>query len=207
MHVLESLVDLTKRAAVGDELVDLDLSLHVVVNDSRKLGAALDTAKGAALPDTASDKLERTGGDLLASGSNTDDDRLTPTLVAGLEGRAHDMDVSSGIEGEVKTTVSELNKFLLDGSAHVLGVDEVSSTELPGPGLLLVVNVNDIDLASLAGSSTLNNGQTDAASTEDSDIVTLLDVGGDGGSTISGGDTTAQQTGSVHRSGLIDGNH
>lgn len=44
---------------MGDELVDLELTLQVVVDEAGQLGAALDTAKGAALPDTARDQLER----------------------------------------------------------------------------------------------------------------------------------------------------
>lgn len=41
-----------------DELVDLQLALHVVVNQIRELSAAFDAAEGAAFPDTAGDELE-----------------------------------------------------------------------------------------------------------------------------------------------------
>ena len=43
---------------MGDELVNLEVAIQVVVNEVGKLGTALDTTEGASLPDTASDKLE-----------------------------------------------------------------------------------------------------------------------------------------------------
>lgn len=58
LHVAEGLVDLVEGLAVGDELIDLEVAVHVVSNKAGELGAALDAAKGAALPDTAGDELE-----------------------------------------------------------------------------------------------------------------------------------------------------
>ena len=58
VHVVEGLVDAAERLAVGDELVNLQLAGHVVVNQVGKLSAALDTTESAALPDAAGDELE-----------------------------------------------------------------------------------------------------------------------------------------------------
>lgn len=58
LHCLKRTVNLSKSFAVCDELIDLESSTHVVADKSRQLCAALDAAKSAALPDTASDKLE-----------------------------------------------------------------------------------------------------------------------------------------------------
>lgn len=58
LHVLESGVDLVEGLSVGNELVDLELAVHVVVNEVGKLGATLNTTEGTSLPDTASDELE-----------------------------------------------------------------------------------------------------------------------------------------------------
>jgi len=55
---VEGLVDAAERLAVSDELVDLQLALHVVVDEIGQLGAALDAAESAALPHTAGDQLE-----------------------------------------------------------------------------------------------------------------------------------------------------
>jgi hypothetical protein len=43
---------------VGDELVNLEVAIHVVGDKAGKLSAALDTAESATLPDTAGDELE-----------------------------------------------------------------------------------------------------------------------------------------------------
>jgi hypothetical protein len=52
------LVNLVNGLSVGNELVDLEVAVHVVGHQARKLSAALDTAKGAAFPDAAGDELE-----------------------------------------------------------------------------------------------------------------------------------------------------
>ena len=58
VHVVEGLVDAAERLEVGDELVNLQLAGHVVVDQVGKLSAALDAAEGAALPHAAGDELE-----------------------------------------------------------------------------------------------------------------------------------------------------
>lgn len=134
----------------------------------------------------------------MTGSSNTNDDALTPALVAGLEGRAHDTDVASAVKGVVAATVGHLDQVLLDGLARELGgVDKVGGTELASPGLLAVIDINGDDLARLVLDRTLHHGQTDTASTEDSDVGALLDLGGHHSGTVAGGDTAAQQTGSV----------
>lgn len=134
----------------------------------------------------------------MTGSSNTNDDALAPALVASLQGSAHDTDVASAVKGVVTATVGHLDQVLLDGLARQLGgVDKVGGTELAGPGFLAVVDINGDDLARLVLDGTLHDGQTDTASTEDSDVGALLDVGGHHRGTVPGGDTAAQQAGSV----------
>jgi len=58
LHVPESLVDSVQRLAVGDELVNLELAIQVVLDETGKLGSALNTTESAALPHTTCNKLE-----------------------------------------------------------------------------------------------------------------------------------------------------
>ena len=78
MHVVEALVDAVKSLGVGDKLVDLEGTLHVVcddgrvnrvsadinvqreltLNDARQLSPALDSTEGRTLPYSTSHKLE-----------------------------------------------------------------------------------------------------------------------------------------------------
>lgn len=175
LHRLESVVDLAESLAVGDELVDLEITLLVVGDKVVQLRAALDTTECTSSPHSAGNKLEScrklvssnsnairskltSSRDFLTSSSNTDDNALTPTLVASLEGSTHDTNVASAVEGVVTTTISHLNELILDGLVTKLGgVHEVSSTELVTPGLLGGVDINNNDLASLTGSGTLND--------------------------------------------------
>jgi len=55
LHVLERRVDTAQVLAVCNELVDLELAGHVVVHQTWELGAALDTAEGAAGPAASGD--------------------------------------------------------------------------------------------------------------------------------------------------------
>ena len=61
MHIMERLVDPTQILAMSDEFVHLQLTGHVVVDETRQLGAALDAAESAAFPAAASDELEGCG--------------------------------------------------------------------------------------------------------------------------------------------------
>lgn len=58
MHIVESIVDATQVLAMSNELVDLELAAHVVVDETTHLAAALDTTKSTALPYAAGDELE-----------------------------------------------------------------------------------------------------------------------------------------------------
>jgi hypothetical protein len=130
--------------------------------------------------------------------------------VAGLERSAHDVDVTCAVECVVAAAVGHLDELLLDAlRAELGGVDEVSGTELLRPLLLGVVYVDNDDLAGLVLDSTLDDGQTNTASTEDSNVGALLDTAlscGDDGGTVTGCDTAAEQAGAVHGSLLGDGN-
>lgn len=58
MHIVESIVDAAQVLAMSDELVDLELAAHVVVDQTTHLAAALDTTESTSLPDTSGDELE-----------------------------------------------------------------------------------------------------------------------------------------------------
>lgn len=132
--------------------------------------------------------------------------------MAGLKRAAHDVYVTSAVESVVKTTVGHVHQPGLDGLTvlEILGrVDEVGGTELRRPLLLRVVHINNDDLAGAVLDCTLDDTETDAASTEDGDGGALLDTAlasGDDRGTVTGGDTAAKQASAVHRSLLGDGN-
>jgi len=58
VHVVEGLVDLAEWLSMRDELVDLELVVHVILDETTHLAAALDTAECTTLPYTTGDELE-----------------------------------------------------------------------------------------------------------------------------------------------------
>src|SRR5436305_14376838 len=58
VHQIKSLVDVTQRHHVGDHRVDLDLAIHVPIDDFRHVGAPARAAEGGALPHSPAHKLE-----------------------------------------------------------------------------------------------------------------------------------------------------
>jgi len=209
LHIGEGLVHLVERLTVGDEFVNLEVAVQVVINETRQLGAALDTTERTAFPYTACDKLEGAGGNLLACRGDTDDDGFSPALVAGFERGTHDVYIACAVKGVVTAAVGHLDELLLYALITELGgVDEVGGAEFLSPLLLAVVDVDGYDHAGLVFGCALDDGQTDAACAEDGNVGTLLNTtlsGGDDGGPITGRDTAAKQAGAIHGCFFSDG--
>src|SRR3954447_16090073 len=103
VHQVEALVDVGERHRVGDHWIDLDLAVHVPVDDLRDVGAASRAAERRALPHAAGDELEGARGDLRAGRRNPDDDRLAPAAMARFQGLAHHRHIAGAVEGVVRT--------------------------------------------------------------------------------------------------------
>src|ERR1041384_5450784 len=58
MHQVETLIDIAERELMRDEIVDIDLLLHIPIDDFRHVGAAMRPAEGRAFPAAAGDELE-----------------------------------------------------------------------------------------------------------------------------------------------------
>src|ERR1700753_3501529 len=110
LHQLEALVDVLERHGVGDEIVDVDLLVHVPIDDLRHVGAAPGAAEGGAHPDPAGDELERPGRDLLAAPGDADHDRDAPALVAAFQGLAHQRGIADAFEAVVGAPLGELDQ-------------------------------------------------------------------------------------------------
>src|SRR2546425_4321952 len=130
MHQVEGLVDLGEPELVRDQVVDVDLALHVPVDDLRPLGAASRTAEGRALPHAAGHQLERPRLDLLASARDADDHRHAPAAMAALEGLAHELDVADALEAVVGAAAGELDQLGDEVAFNLLRIHEVREAEL-----------------------------------------------------------------------------
>src|SRR5439155_18262982 len=110
-HQIEAVVDAVERQLVGDQRVDLDLLVHVPVDDLWHVGAAARAAERGALPDAAGDELERTRLDLLAGAGNADDDRDAPALVAAFERLAHQRRVADAFEAVIGAALGQVDQI------------------------------------------------------------------------------------------------
>src|SRR6185369_8991884 len=132
MHEIESLVDVGERHRVRDQIVDVDLAVHVPVDDLRHIGAAARSAERGAFPHAPGYQLERTRLDLLARARDADDDRDTPAAMTALECLTHEIDVADALEAVVGTAVSYRDQVLHEIAADFLRIDEIDHPELLG---------------------------------------------------------------------------
>src|SRR6516164_5157053 len=109
MHQLEPFVDLTEGELVRDQVVDVDLPLHVPIDNLRHVGPASRAAKGCAFLDAAGDQLERAGGNLLARPGDADDDADTPPPMTAFERLTHGRDIADTFEAVVGTALREIH--------------------------------------------------------------------------------------------------
>src|SRR3981081_4351561 len=101
VHQIEALVDFLELEDMGDHRIDLNLSVHVPVNDLRHVGAAPRPAEGGSFPDAAGHKLERPGCDFLAGFRDADDDGDAPAAMTAFQRLSH----HGGIAGAVERVV------------------------------------------------------------------------------------------------------
>src|SRR4051794_15993419 len=92
VHEVERVVDLVQRQLVRNEIVDVDLAVHVPVHDLRHVGAAPRAPERRAFPHPARDELKGPRLDLLPGARNADDHRNAPAAMAALERLAHEID-------------------------------------------------------------------------------------------------------------------
>src|SRR4051812_12940502 len=96
--------------------------------------------------------------DFLPCSCNTNDDTLSPTLVASFECCSHDTNVSSAVESIITSTIRHLNQLFLDSLVLKLRwVDEIGCAEFLCPRLFIGIYINHDDLSGLSLHSSLNN--------------------------------------------------
>ena len=205
MHILETLVEFLELPVVSNIFVNSEVLVEVVFNQSRDLGATLDTTECSSAPGAASDKLEGASGDLLARCSNADDSGDTPALVASLKSSTHDVNISSAVKSKVQTTIGDLDEVVLDLLAlgQIARVDEAGSAKVLSPFLLSRVGIDGDYLAGADLRSGGDAAEANGTAAKDSD-GRALDAWLFGDSAPCGGDTTTEEADLLERRLLID---
>jgi hypothetical protein len=165
----------------------------------------------------------RTSGNLLPRSGDTDDGRDSPSLMASLEGGTHNVDlthpasasgkyqmntgpdVSGGIKSEIQSSISDLDKVILDAfaSRELSWVHEVRRTELPSPSFFPRVCINSDDTRGPHEGRSTDNAEANAATTEDSNSRILDPLLFDD-STPGGGNTTSKEANLLQRSSGVN---
>ena len=137
---------------------------------------------------------------LLPRGGHTDNDALPPALVARLQRRAHDTDITSAVKRVVAPAVGHLDQLVHDALAFgQLGrVDKVGGAEARRPLLLGGVHIHHNDLAGLLRHGALHDAQADAARAEHGHVAAGLDGGRDARRAVARRDAAPQQARAVH---------
>ena len=94
MHQIKSLIDFIKRQRVGDHRVDIDLAIHIPIDNLWHISSATRPSKGGATPASSSYQLERTGADFLTRTGNANNDRFTPSFMRTFKRLTHNLDIA-----------------------------------------------------------------------------------------------------------------
>src|SRR5665213_2017025 len=200
VHQVESVVDLVEWHGVGDEVVDVDLAVHVPVDNFRHIGAAARAAEGGAFPDAAGDELKRPRRDLLARAGDTDDDRFAPAAVAAFERLAHHVDVADALERKVGAAAGEIDHGLHHFVAtDLVRIDEMRHAEFFGDGALCRIGVDADNLVGANHACSLDDVEPDAAQPEHRDVCARPHLGGVDDGADAGGDAAADVANLVER--------
>src|SRR6266545_7723858 len=191
MHQVEAFVDSFEGQHVRDQIVDVDLAVHVPVDDPGHIGAATCAAKRRAFPDPAGDELERPRFDLLASAGDADDHRHAPAAVAALQSLAHHLDIADAFETIVGAAARELHQIRYEIALDLLWIDEMRHAELAGQRLAPRIQVDADDHVGADHARTLHDVEADAAQPEDDDVGAGLHLGGVNDRADAGGDAAA----------------
>src|SRR5271155_2147435 len=175
VHEVEALVNLIERQYVSNQVIYIDLTRHVPINDLWHIGSPACATKGRTLPYPAGYQLERTGLNLLAGARNPDDHRYPPATMAALECLAHDIDVADAFETVVCAAPGQIDKVRDQILLQFLRVDEVGQPELAPERLACRVEIHAHDHPGACHARALNHVEPDAAQPEHHDAGAWLD--------------------------------
>src|SRR5882724_2187264 len=160
-----------------DEIVDVDLAVHVPVDDLRHIGAAARAAERGALPHAPRNQLKWTSRDLLAGAHNTDYHRDSPAAMAALERLAHQIHIAYAFEAVVGPALGEGHEMSHQIAAELLWIDEVRHAEFLGERLAARIQINADDFIGADHACALHHIEPNAPQTEHHHIRTRLHLG------------------------------
>ena len=150
---------------MGDQIVNIDLAIHVPIHNLRHIRPPLRTAKRSALPNPPRHQLKRARRNLLSCAGDANNDAFAPTLVTALQGLSHDFRITDAFERVVHTAIGEIHNGLY-GVVHIIGVDKIRHTKPLSQRLTPTVQVDTDNPLGPRQTGPLNNIQPNAPQTE-----------------------------------------
>src|SRR5690606_12308654 len=162
------------RHDVGDQVIDVDLALHIPVYDAGHIGSAARAPECAALPDPARHQLKRPGRYFLARPRYADDGALPPSLMAAFKRLTHQLDVAHALEAVVGAAFGEIHQIRHKIAFHVRRIDEVRQAELARQRFTCRIKVDPDNHVGACHACALNDVQAYAAQAENDHPVAWL---------------------------------
>src|SRR4029077_19831955 len=159
-------VDVVELQGVGDQVVDVDLPLHVPVDDPRHVGAAPGAAEGGALPHPPGHQLKRPGADLLPRGGDADDDADPPAAVTAFQCLPHRLHIADALEAVIGAALGQIDEVGHQVALYLLRVDEMGHAEFLGELPAPWVEVDPDDYVGPGHPAALHDVEPDAAQSE-----------------------------------------
>src|SRR5215472_16109743 len=177
MHQIEPLVDVVERQPVRDQIVDIDFSFHVPVDNLGHVGPAPRATEGGSFPHTAGDQLERPRRDFLTGPGDADDDADAPAAVTTFERLAHDVDIADALEAVIGAALGEIDEIGDEIAFDFFRIDEMGHPEFLGHRAPAGVEIDADDHAGADHAAALDHIEPNPAEAKDDDIGAGLDLG------------------------------
>src|ERR1051325_9579189 len=178
MHQVEAFVDFVDVQGGRDQIVDVDLLLHVPIDDLWDIGAPPRATESGTLPDAPGHQLKWARADLLPRYGDADNDADAPAAVAAFQCLAHRVHIADAFEAVIGAPLCQIDKIGDEIALNLLRIDEMRHAELFGERAAPRVDVDPDDHVGADHAAALYDIEPDAAQAEDDNARSRLDLGG-----------------------------
>src|SRR5437868_13432915 len=174
MHQVEALVNVVELQGVRDQIVDIDLFLHVPIDDLRHIGPPPRATEGCALPHPAGHQLKRPRADFLPRRGDTDDDADAPAAMAAFQCLPHRLHIADAFEAVIGAALCQIDEIGHEIALHLLRIDEMRHAELLGKGAPAPMDIDADDHVGDGHTTALYNIEADAPDAEPAHVGAAL---------------------------------
>lgn len=176
---IEGGVDVVDVVAVGDEFVDEQLLVEVVLDEFWHTVDRLPSSERGSFPRASRDKLEWARGDFLTGSGDSNNARYSPSFVSGFKSLAHGMHISDTLKSVIESSIVLIDEVSLEAFSlwqlNALRIDTFGGSEEFGR---LEFGFDKVDSNDSLGSGRLgshDDSESDGAESPNGDGASLFD--------------------------------